>query len=136
MTELTLEARIDNIARIAAFVSAQLEPLGCSTRMQRMLDIAIDELISNIAYYSYAPDVGLVTVRVEVQPDAQAVSVSFMDAGRPFNPLLHRDPPLQMAVKDRKSGGFGISIVKKSMDDVRYEYVDGYNVTTITKKIQ
>ena len=49
MTELTLEARIDNIARIAAFVSAQLEPLGCSTRMQRMLDIAIDELTALLA---------------------------------------------------------------------------------------
>ena len=35
----------------------------------------------------------------------------------------------------RSIGGLGIYMVKKSMDDVRYEYKDGQNVLTITKNL-
>ena len=63
------------------------------------------------------------------------MEISFIDSGIPYNPLTHEDPVSGLTCKERKEGGFGIYIVKKSMDDVRYEYVDGANVTTIVKKV-
>ena len=136
MQELTRKATFENITRVMAFVDAQLEAFGCSTKVQRLIDIAIDELFSNIVHYGYAAQEGMATVRVETQPDLRTVTIAFIDSGIPFNPLSHEDPSSSLAVKERKAGGFGISIVKKSMDNVRYEYVDGCNVTTITKKCQ
>lgn len=134
MKELTLQATIENITQATEFVNAQLEAAGCETRTQRQIDIAIDELFSNIARYAYAPQTGTATVRVDIHQDLRTAEISFIDAGTPYNPLTQEDPVSGLTCKERKAGGFGIYIVKKSMDDIRYEYADGTNVTTIVKK--
>lgn len=36
---------------------------------------------------------------------------------------------------ERKPGGLGVYMTKKTVDDMRYEYRDGKNVLTITKNI-
>lgn len=136
MKELTLEATIENITPVMEFVNAQLEAAQCETKTQRLIDVAIDELFSNIARYAYAPQAGMATVRVNVQQETRTAEISFIDAGAPYNPLTHEDPVSGLTSKERKAGGFGIYIVKKSMDDVRYEYVDGRNVTTIVKRYE
>ena len=133
MKEMTIAATVENIGAVTDFVNEQLEALDCPMKAQMQIDIAIDELFSNIVHYGYAAQEGMATVRVETQPDLRTVTIAFIDSGIPFNPLSHEDPSSSLAVKERKAGGFGISIVKKSMDDVRYEYVDGCNVTTIIK---
>ena len=136
MKELTLEAAIENIAQVTEFINARLETVGCETRTQRLIDVAIDELFSNIARYAYAPQTGMATIRIDVNQELRTVEISFLDVGIPYNPLTHEDPVSGLTCKERKEGGFGIYIVKKSMDDIRYEYADGYNVTTIVKKYQ
>jgi len=60
---------------------------------------------------------------------------AFVDSGRPFNPLSLADPDVTLSARERKSGGLGIFMVKKSMDDVRYEYRDGKNILTIRKTL-
>ncbi|MBQ6739008.1 MAG: ATP-binding protein, partial [Synergistaceae bacterium] len=37
--------------------------------------------------------------------------------------------------EEREIGGLGIFMVKKSMDDIKYEYKDGKNILTITKNL-
>ena len=66
MKELTISARLENIETVTAFVDEQLEEMGCPMKAQMQIDIAIDELFSNIAHYAYTPDTGEATVRVEV----------------------------------------------------------------------
>ena len=133
MKELTLKATIENIAPATEFVNAQLDLVGCEIRTKRLIDVAVDELFSNIARYAYAPQTGMATIRVEVQQDVRTVEISFIDSGIPYNPLTHEDPVSGLTCKERKEGGFGIFIVKKSMNDIFYHYVDGCNVTTIKK---
>ena len=133
MKELTLEATIENIAQVTEFVNALLDADDCEIRTRRMIDIVIDELFSNIARYAYAPKTGMATVRVTMRQNPRAVEIAFVDSGVPYNPLTHEMPASDLSPKMRKAGGFGISIVKRSMDNFRYEYVDGCNVTTITK---
>ena len=45
------------------------------------------------------------------------------------------DPDLRIPLRERKRGGLGIYMVKKSMDEMDYEYKDGRNVLTIMKRI-
>ena len=66
MKELTVDATVENIMRVTAFVDEQLEALDCPVKAQMQIDIAIDELFGNIAHYAYHPEVGAATVRVEV----------------------------------------------------------------------
>ena len=135
MKELTINATIDNISAVTGFVDEQLEALDCPMKAQMQIDIAIDELFSNIAYYAYNPDIGPATVRVEVQQEPLAVVISFIDNGVPYDPLAREDPDTTLSAEERDIGGLGIYMVKKSMDDVSYEYKNGQNILTIKKRL-
>ena len=135
MKELTIAAKIENIEAVTDFVNEQLEALDCPMKAQMQIDIAIDELFGNIAHYAYNPEIGKATVRVEVIEDPLAVTITFIDNGVPYDPLAKADPDTTLSAEEREIGGLGIYMVKKSMDDITYEYKDGQNILTIKKKI-
>ena len=135
MKELTMGAERENIPAIIAFVEQELDQLGCSFRTKMQINIAIDELYSNIAQYAYDRDCGQVTVTIDTEQNPPAVTITFQDDGKPFNPLERKDPDVTLSAKERSIGGLGIYLVKKSMDDVRYEYKDGKNTLTIRKTL-
>ena len=135
MKELTIAATVENIEVVTDFVNQQLEELDCPMKAQMQIDIAIDELFSNIAHYSYNPEVGQATVRVEVVEDPLAVTITFIDNGVPYDPLAKEEPDLTLSAEERQIGGLGIYMVKKSMDEITYEYKDGQNILSIKKCI-
>lgn len=135
MKELTLPAARENIPAVIDFVNRELESLGCPAKTEAQIDFAIDELYSNIANYGYDGENGRVLVRLETVSRPRAVTISFIDEGRPFNPLEREDPDVSLPARERKIGGLGIFMVKKSMDDVHYEYRDGKNILTIRKTL-
>ena len=135
MKELTVEAKTTNIEAVTDFVNEQLEALDCPMKAQMQIDIAIDELFGNIAHYAYNPEIGKATVRVEVIEDPLAVTITFIDNGVPYDPLAKADPDTTLSAEEREIGGLGIYMVKKSMDDITYEYKDGQNILKIKKKI-
>ena len=135
MKELTIAATVENIEVVTDFVNQQLELLECPMKAQMQIDIAIDELFSNIAHYSYNPEIGQATVRIEVMENPLAVSITFIDNGVPYDPLSKEDPDLTLSAEERQIGGLGIYMVKKSMDEITYEYKDGQNILSIKKCI-
>ena len=136
MKELTIEAKIENIEAVTDFVNEQLETLDCPMKARMQIDIAIDELFGNIAHYAYNPEIGKATVRVEVIEDSLAVTITFIDNGVPYDPLAKADPDTTLSAEEREIGGLGIYMVKKSMDDITYEYKDGQNILKIKKNLQ
>ena len=135
MKELTIEATTGNIDTVTDFVNEQLETLDCSMKVQVQVDIAIDELFSNIARYAYNPETGSATVQVEVTENPLAVVITFIDHGKPYDPLAKEDPDTKLSAEERQIGGLGIYMVKKTMDDVSYEYKDGRNILKIKKNL-
>lgn len=135
MSELTLEAKTENLDKVLSFVDEHLEEQECPMKTQMQIDIAVEELFVNIAHYAYSPEVGPVTIRVEVQKEPLAVTITFIDHGIPYDPLAKEDPDITLSAEERQIGGLGIFMVKKSMDDIAYEYKDGQNILYIKKKI-
>ena len=135
MKELTIAATVENIGIVTDFVNEQLEALDCPMKAQMQIDIAIDELFGNIAHYAYHPEVGNATVRVEVTEEPLAVIVTFIDGGVPYDPLKTADPDITLSAEDRQLGGLGVYMVKKSMDEITYEYKDGKNILSIKKNL-
>ena len=132
--EITLESTVENIGKATEFVDSELEALGWPIKAQAAIDVAIDEIFGNIAHYAYDPGTGPVTMRVE--SDSKAVEITFMDKGKPFDPLKKADPDVRLSAEERKIGGLGIFLVKKTMDDMTYEYKDGQNILKIRKNIR
>ena len=135
MIELTTSADQKNIPAVIEFVNRELDALDCSMKTEARIDIAIDEIYSNIVKYGYEEEGGEVTVSFDVLEDPLVMTLSFLDQGKPFNPLESKDPDTTLSAKERKIGGLGIFMVKKTMDDIRYEYRDGKNILTIRKTL-
>ena len=136
MKELNIAATVENIDTVTDFVNEQLEALDCPMKAQMQIDIAIDELFGNIAHYAYNPEVGDATVRVEVIESPLAVVITFIDKGVPYDPLAKADPDTTLSAEERAIGGLGIFMVKKTMDEITYEYKDGQNILAIKKSLQ
>ena len=50
-----------------------------------------------------------------------------------YNPLDKEDPDTKLPADEREIGGLGIFMVKKTMDEVTYEYSEGMNRLTLKK---
>lgn len=135
MAKIAVKANLESMAQVTAFVEEQLESMDCPMKIQMQIAIAVDELFSNIARYAYPDGDGEAMVCVEKQEAPSAVLVTFIDRGTPYDPLKKEDPDTTLAAEEREVGGLGIFLVKKSMDDMRYEYRDGQNVLTIVKNL-
>lgn len=135
MKELTAAATVENIDTVTAFVNEQLEALECPVKAMMQIDIAIDELFGNIAHYAYHPEIGSATVRVEVAEEPLAVIITFIDHGIPYDPLAAEDPDTTLSAEERSVGGLGVYMVKKSMDEITYEYKNGQNILKIKKNL-
>lgn len=136
--ELEITALVENLPNVLEFVVEQLEANDCSMKNQLQIEVAVEELFVNIAHYAYAPDTGMAKITVEVAETVQpspSVRITFTDKGKPFDPLAKQDPDISLSAEKRKIGGLGIYMVKKSMDNVSYEYSDGCNILTITKSL-
>ena len=133
MKEITIAAAVENIEVVTDFVNEQLESVDCPMKAQMQIDIAIDELFGNIAHYAYNSGVGDATVCVEIAEAPLAVVITFIDGGVAYNPLAKDDPDITLSAEERQIGGLGIYMVKKTMDEVAYEYRNGKNILKIKK---
>lgn len=135
MSEITLEAVLESIPEVTAFVDAELEARACGLKAQMQIDVAIDEIFSNIARYAYTPGKGKATVRFDFDESTRMAEITFIDAGVPFDPLKRPDPDVKAGLEARKAGGLGIFLVRKTMDEVRYSRTDNRNILTLIKTI-
>ncbi len=135
MDEMKIEAKVENLNEVLAFVDERLETYGCSMKIQTQIDIAVEEIFVNIASYAYTPDIGAAVIGVVITEEPLEVTISFADSGKPYDPLAKEDPDITLPAEKRPIGGLGIYMVKKSMDYVEYEHRDGQNVFIIKKKL-
>lgn len=135
MKSITVEAKIENVDKVTEFVNEVLEEKECPLKVQMQLDVAIDEIFGNIAYYAYGKGSGNATIQIEMEDNPPKITLTFIDQGIPYNPLEIKDPDITLDIEDREIGGLGIFLVKKTMDELSYEYVDGQNILTMKKEL-
>ena len=122
------EPTMADLARATDDLTAALEPVPARARTQLL--IAADEIFSNIVRYSGATSWSLT---VELTHHPEGVRLVFTDDGKPFDPLVHRDPDTTLCAEKREIGGLGILIVKKTMSPVTYKRRNGKNILTMGK---
>ena len=135
MKEITVDAMIENMNTVTAFVDDFLDKIACTMKSRIQINIVIDEIFGNICHYAYKDSVGAVTVRVESGNTPKAVFLTFTDNGIPYNPLDTEDPDITSSSEERKIGGLGIYLVKKNMDEMKYEYVNQQNRLWMEKRL-
>ena len=134
MKEITLQAKMDNLNPVIDMIEKELERFSCPMEVLTQISIACEEIFVNIACYGYTPDEGDAVVSIDITGNSPKICVIiFDDSGHQFNPLEKPDPDVTLAAVERPIGGLGIYMVKNTMDDVSYEYINSHNILTITK---
>ena len=133
MKELMVEAKSENLGALLAFLNEQLQEIGCPKKVRIQIDVAVEEIFVNITNYAYGSDTGKVVVQFLYEREADRVEISFIDEGIPYDPLKKKDPDVSLPANQRSIGGLGIYMVKKTMDDLRYERKDNRNILTLVK---
>ena len=61
--------------------------------------------------------------------------MEIVDDGKPFDPFSDAPPPdLDSSVADRPTGGLGIHLVRRLMDEAHYRREDGGNRVVLIKR--
>lgn len=133
--EMVCPAKKDAFAGVMEFVEGQIDKAGFPMAAGIQISIAVEEIFVNIASYAYEGDGGQATIKCRFDEEKKTLAIRFEDSGKPYNPLGKEDPDVTLSAEERKIGGLGIYMVKKSMDEVIYEYKDGKNCLTIYKNL-
>lgn len=131
--ERKFPARSNQLQEVITFIEQELTGLKCPEKLVNKIEICAEEIFVNISKYAYMEREEDVTVGMKCE-DGE-LTLKFTDHGIPFNPLVKKDPDITKPAEEREIGGLGIFIVKKTMDDVQYEYQNGMNILTMKKKI-
>lgn len=136
MERITVPANISNLPDVISSIEAFLEQIDCPIKAQTQIEVAVDEVFTNIASYAYDGSDGLVTIDADMLEGEKGIKITFTDQGKAYNPLEKEDPDITLSAEERPIGGLGIFIVKKTMDDVVYSYENDSNILSIIKRFK
>ena len=136
MKELHVDADLKELDVVQDFIRQELAKYDVSPRIMFQLELAIEEIFTNIASYAYHPEIGEATVSCAVREDPLQVTIQFLDSGKPFDPLAREKADTSKEALLERTGGLGIFLVRENMDDVEYSYENGKNILTISKTLE
>lgn len=120
MPNLTFPARFEFLNEIRSFVAQVAHEGGFTEKTIYALQLASDEAASNIIEHAYE---GISDAFLHVTCDMQndELVITMRDTGKPFNPTHVKQPNLKAGLSERQIGGLGVYLMRKLMDEVRYE---------------
>lgn len=118
----------ESVADAIAFIEQTLENAEIPPKAAMKINIAVDEIYSNIVNYSGASEAS-----IQCTIENSQVTLVFSDNGVQYDPLAKADPDISLSADEREIGGLGIFMVKKSMDEMTYAYENGKNILILKK---
>jgi anti-sigma regulatory factor (Ser/Thr protein kinase) len=130
----SFSADIAEMENVYSFIKRYFEAYNVTGRVVLLMEMAADEIFSNIVKYAYAEPRG---AKVEMELDVRdgAVEMIFRDNGVPFDPLKAGPSPLAPDAHAKEPGGLGIHLVKSTLDELSYLRENGINVLTLKKYV-
>ena len=116
----TFPARFEFLDEIRDFVARVAHEGGFTEKAIYSLQLAADEAASNIIEHAYQ---GVANASLQITCDMQddELIITMRDTGKPFDPSNVKQPNLKADLSKRQIGGLGVYLMRKLMDEVRYE---------------
>ncbi len=134
MPTVEFPGRYESLAKIAELVQQASHEVGLDSCAAYAVETAVDEACSNIIEHSYGGE-GKGTIEFSSRVKENELVITLKDHGQKFTPREIRKPDLNAPLKDREAHGLGLYFMYQWMDEVKFEYIDGGNVLTMTKRI-
>jgi anti-sigma regulatory factor (Ser/Thr protein kinase) len=124
MESLTVEASLEALSAIGAFVREAAAEAGLDSRATYRLRLAVDEMATNIIVHGRPFDhSGDAQVLLTADIDDTTLTITLEDSGPAFNPLEHQTPDqfLDKPIDERPIGGLGVFLAIRGVDEFQYE---------------
>ena len=130
-----MQAVTSNWQQVYNFLNQNMRNTGINYKLTSKILLASEEVFVNIASYAYPDSLGNVNIKYDYSPHDFKVGIKFTDEGMPFDPTSFLNFNTSKDTSERRIGGLGIFMVKKTMDTMEYFYESGKNNLIISKII-
>jgi anti-sigma regulatory factor (Ser/Thr protein kinase) len=131
---LELHATPEDVMRAVQTLQQLAQTHGLPEKTIFGLALALEECGSNIVNHALQRDQRK-TFRVSLQHTRHAFVIELRDAGPAFDPTAAMARRPESDDDDQPPGGWGIQLVRRHMDEIRYERQGGENVLRLTKRL-
>jgi anti-sigma regulatory factor (Ser/Thr protein kinase) len=128
-TSLAVGREMCDLSRVSDWVHDWAERQQLSPKLVSNLDLCSTEVVTNIISHAHGGDAQPILLRLGWQGDDVALEVE--DEGSEFDPRLVPQPAPATSLQDARIGGWGIPIVRRFSDGLRYRHQDGRNCLTL-----
>ncbi|MBI5807153.1 MAG: ATP-binding protein [Ignavibacteriales bacterium] len=131
--EIIVKSSTENLIQIRRFTESVAQESGFSEDEIGKIILAVDEACTNIIKhaYKYSPEG---EIKITITFDSNKLVISIVDHGNHFDPNVIPEPDIKEYYKQKKSGGLGMFLIKKLMDEVVYSTTTGNkNQVTLIK---
>lgn len=98
------------------------------------LDLAADELLTNIISYAFR-DGARHQIDIDLDFSGERLRIDIRDDGIPFNPLDIPLPKLDAGLGEREVGGLGMHFVRHIADEISYRREANWNILRLSKNM-
>lgn len=129
--DVKLHARLSEVRSVAAMVETFGEDNDLPMRTIFVINLALEELITNTVIHGRFTNVQEPTVGVRMAVHPDVVILVMETSGDRFDPTVDTNPDIDSELESRSVGGLGLHLVKTLADRVAYEYADDVNRLTL-----
>lgn len=126
---LIVGSELRELSRVSAWVHDWAEGQRLPARVALNLDLCSTEVVTNIMTHACTSGAQSIFLRLGWQGEDVALEVE--DEGSEFDPQKVPEPRPPTSIQDARIGGWGIPIVRRFSDGVRYRHADGRNCLTL-----
>lgn len=132
MSAMIFPAKFEYLDEIRDYVGHKARSAGFADKDIYSIQLATDEGVSNIIEHAYG---GNSNAKLELTCvfEKNKLTITLLDHGKSFDISKVETPDIKTDLSNRKIGGLGIYLMRKLMDEVRYETTKTGNVLTLIK---
>ena len=130
---LVIDSRLEAAAEARAWLVEQASQAGFSADTINDLKLALTEAVTNVVRHAYGGEPGHQII-LSLAADAEALTLTVRDYGRPFDASLYQSPDLS----EPQEGGYGMLLLRRLTDEARYDTSSetGTTLTLVKRRVK
>ncbi|HSQ82415.1 MAG TPA: SpoIIE family protein phosphatase [Casimicrobiaceae bacterium] len=131
--QCVFERSFESIPALVAFSADAFAHLGIDLRLLPTVDLAVEELFTNMVKYGVGSDAGVI---VGIAAIEGGVEVTLVDRDvEPFDVTRAPAVDINAPIEERRPGGLGLHLIRQMVDSIEYEYKEAERCSRTTLRL-
>lgn len=130
--KLNLSCQTSALSELRGFLQQNLATYTLSEVDRHQVTLAVEEVCANLIIHSHGCN-PKDQIQLEIKDACDKVIFEITDEGIAFNLIDYEAPQIKQVVEEKRKGGLGILLVKKIMDEIEFESINGKNICRLIK---